>query len=102
MVDRALRRDAERNRQRLLEAGREVYARDGLGATLHDVARHAGVGVGTAYRRFAGKQELIDAIVAAQVDELEAALREALADPEPWAGLVGYLEHSLAMQARDR
>lgn len=102
MTEPKLRRDAARNRERLLAAGREVFAARGLGATLNDVAHHAGVGVGTAYRRFANKEELIDAILVQQVEELLAILDEALADPDPWAGLVSYLERSLAIQAKDR
>jgi AcrR family transcriptional regulator len=102
MTEPGLRKDAERNRQRLLIAGREVFAEHGLDATLNDVAHHAGVGVATAYRRFANKEELLDAIIEDQVDELETILRDALAEPDAWNGLVAYLERSLAIQARDR
>src|SRR3954449_7210470 len=59
---RPLRADAERNRQRLIDAAREVFAERGLDATLDDIADHAGVGVGTAYRRFPSKDDLIDAL----------------------------------------
>src|SRR5438477_8249809 len=55
-----LRADAQRNRRLLLEAAGELFAARGLAVTLDDVARHAGVGVGTAYRRLANKEELID------------------------------------------
>lgn len=99
---RTLRRDAEDNRQRLLSAAREVFGEQGLDATLHDVARRAGVGVGTAYRRFANKAELIDAILQEQVDELEASLRVALEEPDAWVAVSGYLERALAIQAADR
>ncbi|MBB2894388.1 TetR/AcrR family transcriptional regulator [Flexivirga oryzae] len=101
-TDQTLRKDAALNRERLLTAGRELLARNGLGVTLNDVAHHAGVGVGTAYRRFANKQELIDAILERQNDEVERILHAALAEPDPWDGLVLYLERSLALQARDR
>ncbi|WP_262107409.1 TetR/AcrR family transcriptional regulator [Arthrobacter sp. Marseille-P9274] len=101
MTEQTLRKDAARNRERLIAAGRDLFARRGLDATLNDVAHHAGVGVGTAYRRFANKEELIEAIWRRQVDELEAILREALAAPDPWDGLVLYLERSLAAQAQD-
>ena len=53
--EQKLRKDAAANRERLLAAGRDLFARHGLGITLNDVAHHAGVGVGTAYRRFANK-----------------------------------------------
>lgn len=102
MSETPLRKDAERNRQRLLQAGREIFAERGLGATLNDVAHHAGVGVGTAYRRFANKEELIDAIFTQQVDEIEQILREALAEPDAWQGVVHYLERALALQVKDR
>jgi tetracycline repressor-like protein len=55
---RSLRRDAERNRQRILRAAAEVFNVYGLQTTLDDVARHAGVGVGTVYRRFPNKEAL--------------------------------------------
>ncbi|WP_311214739.1 MULTISPECIES: TetR family transcriptional regulator [unclassified Arthrobacter] len=102
MTDRTLRKDAARNRDLLIAAGRELFARRGLAATLNDVAHQAGVGVGTAYRRFANKEALIEAIWHQQVDELEAILQEALAVSDPWGGLVLYLEKSLAAQAVDR
>jgi len=102
MEEPKLRKDAARNRERLLAAGREVFAQQGLEATLNDVAHHAGVGVGTAYRRFANKEELIEAIHTRQVEELEAILSQALAQTDPWRGLVLYLEQALTMQAKDR
>jgi AcrR family transcriptional regulator len=99
---RALRRDAVLNRERLLAAARELFAEQGFGVTLDDIARHAGVGVGTAYRRFANKGELLDALFAEQTIELAAAADAGLADPDPWHGLVSYLEKSLALQLRDK
>ena len=99
---RALRRDAARNRERLLAAARELFADQGFEVTLDDVARHAGVGVGTAYRRFANKGELLDALFAEQTVEMAAAADTGLADPDPWHGLVSYLETSLALQLRDK
>ena len=57
-----LRKDAALNRERLLAAASELFAERGLNVTLNDIAHHAGVGVGTAYRRFANKEEVIDAL----------------------------------------
>src|SRR5690349_13586287 len=57
---RPLRKDAERNLRRILDAAKEVFATHGLAVTMDDVAHHAGVGVGTVYRRFANKDELIE------------------------------------------
>ena len=55
-AERPLRADAERNRQRIIDAARELFAERGLDVTLNDIARHAGVGVGTVYRRFPDKE----------------------------------------------
>jgi AcrR family transcriptional regulator len=97
-----LRADAERNRQRLLAAAKEVFATRGLDVTLDEIARHAGVGTGTAYRRFANKDALIDALMEDRIGEFAAIARECLEDPDPWLGLTGYLERALALQAADR
>ena len=97
-----LRADAERNRQRLLAAAKELFATRGLDVTLDDVARHAGVGTGTAYRRFPNKDALIDALMVDRIGELAAIAQECLEDPDPWRGLVGYFERALALQAADR
>ena len=99
---RPLRRDAEENRRRLLEAAREVFAEAGFEATMDDVAARAGVGVGTAYRRFANKEELIGALFQDRIDELEAIIDRALAEEDPWQGVVSYLEGSIELQACDR
>ena len=71
MAQSKLRKDAAHNRELLLKAGRDLFAQRGLRVTLNDVAHHAGVGVGTAYRRFPNKEALLEAIVERQVDELE-------------------------------
>jgi AcrR family transcriptional regulator len=97
-----LRKDAEQNRQRLLAAARELFAERGLGVTLNDIAHHAGVGVGTAYRRFANKGDVIDALFDQQIDEIAELADRALANPDPWHGLTQYLEQIMAMQASDR
>jgi len=100
--NRPLRRDAERNRERILDAAREVFAERGLDATLHDIARHAGLGVGTVYRRFANREELIDAIFVDVFDELAAIARRELDNPEPWEGFVSFFTASVQMMASDR
>jgi AcrR family transcriptional regulator len=97
-----LRADAERNRQRILDAARELFAERGLDVTLDDIARHAGVGTGTAYRRFPNKDALIEALMVERIDEIAAIARERLEDPDPWAGLAGFFEGALALQASDR
>src|ERR1700709_1924814 len=99
---RALRKDAALNRERLLAAARELFAERGLDVTLNDIAHHAGVGVGTAYRRFANKEEVIDALFEEGLQRIAAVANEALADPDAWSGLVSFLERSLHMQFGDR
>jgi AcrR family transcriptional regulator len=99
---RPLRRDAERNRQRILTAAAEVFTERGLQATLDDVARRAGVGVGTVYRRFPGKEALAEALFAEQIDELAGLAEQALTDPDPWAGLASFLQQAGARLAADR
>src|SRR5918996_6386657 len=97
-----LRADAERNRQRLLAAAKDLFATRGLDVTLDEIARHAGVGTGTAYRRFPNKDALIDALMVDRIGELAAIARECLEDPDPWRGLAGYFDRALALQAADR
>src|SRR3954454_2582181 len=99
---RPLRRDAAHNRERLLEAARELFAQHGLGVTLNDIAHHAGVGVGTAYRRFANKEEVIDALFEEGLQDIAAVAYQALDEPDAWQGLVMFLERSLHMQFGDR
>src|SRR3954452_23985090 len=99
---RPLRKDAAKNRERLLASARELFAEHGLGVTLNDIAHHAGVGDGTAYRRFANKEEVIDALFEERLQPVEAAARESLEEPDPWLALTGYLERTLQLQFGDR
>jgi AcrR family transcriptional regulator len=101
-VTAPLRADAERNRQRLLAAAKDMFATRGLDVTLDDVARHAGVGTGTAYRRFPNKDALIDALMVDRIGELGTIAEDCLEHADPWAGLTGYFERALALQAADR
>jgi AcrR family transcriptional regulator len=100
--DRPLRRDAERNRLRILYAAREVFADRGLDASLDQIAAHAGVGVGTVYRRFPDKDTLIDALFEERIGEVAAAGQRALGASDPWEGLVGFIQQANALLARDR
>src|ERR1044071_5851439 len=99
---RPLRRDAERNRQRILRAASEVFTSRGLQASLDDVARQAGVGVGTVYRRFPDKESLVEALFAARLRGRVGRAEKALAEPDPWTGLVSFLENACTMLATDR
>lgn len=97
-----LRKDAERNRRRMLEAAAEVFATRGLAATLDDVAHHAGLGVGTAYRRFADKDALIEALFEERIRALVDLAETACTAVDPWEGFVDYVEAASARMAVDR
>lgn len=88
---RSLRRDAERNRQRILDAAREVFAAHGLDAGLNEVARHAGLGVGTVYRRFPEKQTLVEAVLEDEVASLVVLIEDFFHTASAWDGLTGLL-----------
>jgi AcrR family transcriptional regulator len=99
--DRPLRRDAERNRQRILAAAAEVFTEHGLDATLDEVARAAGVGVGTVYRRFPDKESLVAELFRDRIDALVTVAEEACSVPDPWQGLASYLEFATSALAGD-
>lgn len=90
---RLIRADAARNQQRIVAAARELFADHGLAITLDDVAHRAGVGVGTVYRRFGNKSQLINAVFAQGMSELTQAAEAAGRHPDPWLGLVRFLEY---------
>jgi AcrR family transcriptional regulator len=100
--ERPLRRDAERNRQRILDAARVVFAERGLRGSHDDIAREAGVGVGTVYRRFPDKELLIDALFEARIEEIADVARAAVDAPDPWEALVGFLMRTQELQSQDR
>jgi AcrR family transcriptional regulator len=99
---RPLRKDAARNRELLIAAAREVFAERGLEASLDDIAKHARLGVGTAYRHFANKYELAEAIFAEAVDRMVALAERAASADDPWDGIVMFLERTADAQATDR
>jgi AcrR family transcriptional regulator len=101
-ADRPLRRDAERNRQRILQTAQQVYAESGLDVSLDEIAQRADLGVGTVYRRFPTKEALVDAVFERELEQIVAIGQGALADPDGWRGLVTFLERSSALQATDR
>jgi AcrR family transcriptional regulator len=100
--ERPLRSDAQRNRLRILQGAREVFADRGLDASLDQIAAHAGVGVGTVYRRFPDKDALIDALFEERIGEVAIAGQRALCASDPWDGLVEFLYQTNALLARDR
>src|SRR3954467_11819009 len=102
LLIRPLRADAARNRARLIAAARELFAERGLNVTMDEIARHAGVGVGTAYRRFASREELIEALFDDRFEQIIANAERALEDPDAWHGLITFVESQIEMQAADR
>ena len=99
---RPQRADALRNREHLLGVARQVFAAEGLNVPIDDVAKRAGLGIGTVYRHFPNKEALFEAII---LDQLESFLEEAAAlqaDSEPEGALVQFLELYLAAGAAKR
>jgi AcrR family transcriptional regulator len=96
------RSDSARNRQALVAAAREVFAEHGFGATLDDIARHAGLGTGTAYRHFPNKHAIAAEVLRDATEQIAVDAREALDVADPWQGLVQFCERVAARQAADR
>lgn len=102
-VARPLRADAARNRQKVLDAARAAFAEHGREAQMDDIARRAGVGVGTVYRHFPTKQSLALALVDQRFDAIITFIRdELLVDPDPWRALERSFEFCAMTQEADR
>jgi len=99
---RPLRADAERNRARILAAAAEVFADRGLDVSLDEIAAHAGVGVGTVYRRFPDKDALIDALFEEKIDRAVELADRALEIEDPWEAFTTFMRGMCRMQAGDR
>jgi len=97
-----LRADAARNREAIVEAARAVFAEQGLDAPLDEIAKRAGTGNATLYRRFPTRSDLVAAVFAERMAEHVAAVEAGLADDDPWKGFASYIQAVGAMQARDR
>src|SRR5690242_13119769 len=95
------RSDAVRNRSLLIEAGREVFTEHGPEAALEEIARRARVGIGTLYRHFPSRDALVEAIYAEHIGEIVRLAEESAAVEDAWAGLTGFVEHVLELQARN-
>lgn len=99
---RPLRADAQRNRAALLAAAREVFAEQGVGAPLEEIASRAGVGIATLYRRFPNREQLVAAALIEKVTQYAHAAEQALTVPDPWAGFLDLVQRICALQADDR
>jgi AcrR family transcriptional regulator len=97
--ERRLRADARRNREKVLAAAEEVLATQGLDAPIDEIARHAGVGVGTVYRHFPTKRELHEAVVQAHFDRLIEIAEELLHSPDPGEAYFEYVDATVRASA---
>lgn len=97
-----LRKDARENRERILSAAKIVFAKHGLGVTLDDIARHAGLGVATLYRRFPNKESLIEALFERQIIEVIDIARRALEFENAWQGFLFLINGLLTLETEDR
>lgn len=92
-VERHLRADAARNREAILAAAEAEFRAHGVEASIDAIAERAGVGVGTLYRNYATKDELMRAILAARAEPLIAVANEALSSPDPGAAFFEFVRH---------
>ncbi len=100
--ERVLRADARRNREAVLVAAKRLFADQGLDAQMPDVAKAAGVGVGTVYRHFATKDDLLAALVAQRFERLAEKTREGLEMDDSWAAVCELIRFAAQIQADDR
>lgn len=101
-VERVLRADARRNREAVIASAKRLFADEGLDAQMPDVARAAKVGVGTVYRHFPTKDDLIAALAGDRFERLAEKARESIAAEDAWDGLCDFIRFSAQIQADDR
>jgi AcrR family transcriptional regulator len=97
-----LRSDARRNRERLVASAREIFAREGVEASVEEITHHAGLGMGTLYRHFPTKEELIDAVLEDSFAELIDLAERCSAETDAWLGFTAFLEQAIAQHAANR
>ena len=97
-----LRSDAAANRRRILAAVKELFSERGLDVPMNAIARRAGVGAATLFRRFPDRESLVAEVFARQIDHCESVLAQAVADPDPWRGFCRFIAEIARMQIADR
>jgi AcrR family transcriptional regulator len=99
---RGQRADAQRNRRKVLDAARVAFAEEGLDVHVEEIARKAGVGVGTVYRHFPNKEDLLEALAHDRFAGKAEAARRALEDPDPRNGFDDFMRYCAKAMAEDR
>jgi AcrR family transcriptional regulator len=102
VTTQTLRSDARRNRERLVASARELFAAQGADVPVEEITRHAGVGMGTLYRHFPTKDELIDAVLEDAFAEIVRIAQEASQAEDAWAGLTHFFERLLELHAENK
>jgi AcrR family transcriptional regulator len=98
----ALRRDARENRDRILAAARAAFAAEGVDVPVEAIAERAGVGMGTLYRRFPTKHDLVQAVIEESLDRFVVAAEQGLAEDDPWTGFTSFVERVLELHVENR
>jgi len=101
-VTAPLRADARRNLERVLEAAAGAFAEHGADVSVDEIARRAGVGHATVFRRFPTKEALMAAVVCKRIEDIAAHAREALERPDPWEGFCNFVWFVGDVHASDR
>jgi AcrR family transcriptional regulator len=97
-----LRADAQRNLDRVLGAASECFAEGGVDVSVEEIARRAGVGHGTVFRRFPTKEALLDAVLGKEVDRMVLLAQAALAEEDAWDAFAGFFRAAAGGYARSR
>ena len=99
---KGLRADAEQNRERIVKAAQALFAERGIDVTMEEIAREAGVGVATLYRRYPTRAELLAGAFEDKMWIFANGAQRALQDPDPWHGFCRFITSLCAMQSNDR
>jgi AcrR family transcriptional regulator len=101
-MPRVMRADARRNREAVMAAAKRLFADQGLDAQMPDIAKAAKVGVGTVYRHFPTKDDLIAGLAAERFERLAEKAGEALDADDPWDSFCDFIRFAAQIQADDR
>src|ERR1041384_8004440 len=101
LIARPKRADARRNYEKVVAAAREAFAEGGESTSLEEIARRAGVGIGTLYRNFPNRQALLEALYVGEVEEVCRSAAE-LEDADPWQALTAWIDRFIAYLSTKR